>query len=85
MKNQYRFIRAPKTLVRQGVRLDNFSLVPGNLLPFMSEYRALSDRQPKGTAVLVLPSPTSRLRCVYAVIIHVLREKGKNVKLYAAR
>jgi len=50
----------------------------------MSAYQALSDRQPRGTAVLVLPSTTSPLRRVYAAVARVLRENGKNVKLYAA-
>jgi hypothetical protein len=84
MKNQYRFTTPPRTLTRPDIQLDNFSLVTGNLLPFMSEYRALSDRQPKGTAVLVLPSATSPLRRVYAAVVHALRENGKQVKFYRA-
>jgi hypothetical protein len=84
MKNQYRFTPPPKTLRRCGIQLDNFSLVTANLMPFMSEYRALSDRQPRGTAVLVLPSATSPLRRVYAAVARVLREDGKNVQVYAA-
>jgi hypothetical protein len=51
----------------------------------MSEYQALSDRQPRGTAVLVLPSATSPLRRIYAAVARVLRENGKRVKLYAVR
>ena len=50
----------------------------------MRAYQTLSDCQPKGTAVLVLPSATSPLRRVYAAIALVLREKGKSVKLYSA-
>ncbi len=84
MKNHYRFTRPPKTLRRPGIQLDNFSLVPANLIGNMGAYRALSDRQPRGTAVLVLPSPTSPLRRVYTALARVLREKGKNVKLYSA-
>jgi len=57
----------------------------GNLLPFMSDYQALSDRQPKGTAVLVLPSPASPLRRVCAAVARVLRENGKTVKLYSVK
>ncbi len=84
MKNRHRCTRRPQTLRRPDIQLDNFSLVTGNLLPFMDEYRALTDRQPRGTAVLVLPSATSPLRRVYAAVARVLRENGKNVKLYAA-
>ncbi len=82
MKNQYRFTKFPKALTRPGIQLDNFSLVSANLLPNMSAYQALTDRQPKGTAVLVLPSPTSSLRRVYAAVARVLKERGKTVRLY---
>jgi hypothetical protein len=84
MTNQYRFTKPPKTLRRPAIKLDNFSLVPANLLGNMRDYQALSDRQPNGTAVLVLPSATSPLRRVYAAIARVLRENGKSVKLYSA-
>jgi len=83
MKNQYQFTQPPRTLSRPRIRFDNFSLVPANLMGNMRTYRALSDRQPKGTAVLVLPAPTSPLRRVYAAVARVLRENGKNVKLYS--
>ncbi len=83
MRNQYRFTKPPKSLRRPHIQFDNFSLVTANLMPFMNEYRALCDRQPKGTAVLVLPSPTSPLRRVYAAIARVLRDNGKSVKLYS--
>jgi len=67
------------------VQLDNFSLVSANLLGNMSAYQALTDRQPRGTAVMVLPSPTSSLRQVYKAIARVLREQGKTVKLYSPK
>ncbi len=85
MTNQYRFTKPPETLSRQNIQFDNFSLVPANLLGNMRDYQALTDRQPKGTAVMVIPSPTSPLRCVYAAVARVLRENGKHVKLYSAR
>jgi flavorubredoxin len=84
MGNQYRFTKPPKTLRRPAIQLDNFSLVSANLLGNMSAYRALTDRQPKGTAVLVLPSPTSSLRSAYAAIARALKAQGKTVKLYSA-
>ncbi len=85
MKNFYHFTQPPRALTRAAIQLDNFSLVTANLLPFMREYQALSDRQPKGTAVLVLPSATSPLRRVYAAVARVLRENGKTVKLYSVK
>jgi hypothetical protein len=69
--------------MRPRAQFDNFSLVPASLLPDLGTYRALSDRQPKGTVVLVLSSPTSPLRRVYVAVARVLRENGKNVKLYS--
>jgi len=84
MRNQYRFTTPPRSLRRPHIQFDNFSLVTANLMPFMNDYRALCDRQPKGTAVLVLPSSASSLRRVYAAVVRVLRESGKNVKLYCA-
>lgn len=68
----------------EATQLDNFSLVSASLVGNMREYQALSDRQPRGTAVMVLPSSTSPLRRVYAAVARVLRENGKNVKLYSA-
>jgi len=64
MKNQYRFTTSPKVLRRPGAQLDNFLLVPASLLPDLSAYQALSDRQPKGMAVFVLPSNASPLHQV---------------------
>lgn len=78
-------MRPPKALTRPGIKLDNFSLVTANLMGYMSEYQALSDSQPNGTAVMVLPSPTSSLRRVYAAIARVLKEQGKAVMVYTFR
>lgn len=83
MKNRYRFTSTPKSLRRPNIQFDNLTLVPASLLPDLSAYQALSDRQPKGTAVLVLPSPTSPLRRVYAALARILRDNGKTVKLYS--
>jgi len=74
MANHYRFAKPPKALRRPDIQLDNFSLISANLLGNMTAYQALTDRQPKGTAVLVLPSPSSPLRSVYGAIAHVLTE-----------
>ncbi len=82
MKKQYRVTKPPKVLIRPDIRLDNFSLVTANLLGNMSTYQALTDRQLKGTAVLVLPSATSPLRRVYIAIAGVFRENGKRVQIY---
>lgn len=85
MKNQYHFTNPPKVLRRPDIQLDNFALVSASLRANMSAYRALTDRPPKGTAVLVLPSPTSPLRRVYAALARVLNAEGKHVKLYSLR
>lgn len=85
MTNHYRFTKPPKELRRPGIQLDNFSLVSANLLGNMSAYRALTDRQPKGTAIMVLPSPSSALRRVYAAVARAFRDSGRNVKIYTPR
>jgi len=84
MKNLYRYTRSPKTIRRSRVQLDNISLAPASLLPDLRAYQALTDRQPRGTAVMVLPSPTSPLRRVYTAVARVLSDDGKNVHLYRA-
>ncbi len=83
MRNPYRFTSPPTSRRRPHIQCDNFALVTANLMPFMDEYRALCDRQPRGTAVLVLPASASPLRRVYAAVARVLRENGRNVKLYS--
>lgn len=85
MKNQYRYTRPPKPLRRPGIRLDNFSLVPASLLADLADWQAFTDRQPKGTAVMVMPSPTSSLRRVYSAVARVLKDQGKQVKVYSVR
>jgi len=84
MRNQYRFTTAPKSLRRPHIQFDNFALVTANLMPFMSKYQALSDRQPRGTAVLVLPSSTSPLRRAYSAIAQAFKEQGMTVRFYSA-
>jgi hypothetical protein len=51
----------------------------------MPEWQTFTDRQPNGTAVMVMPSPTSPLRRVYRAVGHVLKDRGKTVKLYSVR
>ena len=84
MRNQYRFTTPSKTLRRPNIRLDNFALVTANLMPFMSKYQTLSDRQPRGTALLVLPSSTTPLRSAYSAIAQALKEQGMTVRFYSA-
>jgi hypothetical protein len=85
MKNRYRFTNPPKALKRPGIQLDNFSLVSASLLSDMSAYQALTDRQRKGTAVLVLPSSSSPLKRVYVAIACVLKSDGRRVRLYSVK
>ncbi len=48
-----------------------------------STFHALADRQPAGTAVSVLPSPTSPTRRVYVTIARLLRANGQNINFFA--
>lgn len=84
MRYHYRFIHPPRALRRPGIQLDNFSLVPASLLGDMSNFQAIADGQPAGTAVLVLPSAASPLRHIYNAIARVLKERGKTIRLYSA-
>jgi hypothetical protein len=84
MKNQYRVTRPPRDRRRRAVRPDNFSLIPGSLLAEISEWQQFTDEQPRGTAVMVMPSPISPLRRVYRAVARVLKERGKTVKYYSA-
>ncbi len=74
MRNQYRFTIPPKILTRPDIQLDNFSLVSANLLLNMRAYRA----------VMVLPSPMSALRRVYAAIAQALKQQRMTVRRYGA-
>ncbi len=85
MTNQYRFTRPPKGLTRPDIQLDNFSLVSASMLAHMGEYKTLSDRQPKGTAILILPSATSPLRRVYVAVARMMRERGRLVRCYTVQ
>lgn len=84
MRNRHRFTAPPRAVGRPGVALDNFSVVSGNLLSEIAIWQSLTDRQPRGTAVMVLPAPNSPLRRVYGALARVLRAQGKTVKLYSA-
>lgn len=44
MKNQYRFMKPPPGIRR--AHLDNLALVPGNLLPALKRYQALTTFPP---------------------------------------
>jgi len=54
-----------------------------NLLPDIATWQMLTDQQPRGTAVMVMPSPSSPLRRVYSAVARCLKEQGKTVELYS--
>lgn len=85
MRNEYRYTSPPGALRRRGIQLDNFSLVSANLLADIAEWQTFTDQQPKGTAVMVMPSPTSKLRRVYSAVARVLKERGKTARLFSVK
>jgi len=82
-RNQYQFTRPPKLLSRPGPRLDTFSLVPASLLTDLSAYQALSDRQPKRTAIR-WPLLTPRYDPSIPSFARVLQADGMQVRRFTS-
>jgi hypothetical protein len=82
--HQNRVPSAPCGVLEPQSRRENFSLLSANLLPEIGTWQACTHRQPRGTAIMVLPSPTSRLRRVYRAVARVLRAQGKRVIVFAS-
>jgi transposase len=74
MRNQYRFTKPPRAMRRSNIKHDNFFIAPASLLSDMDKWQAFFHRQPRGTAVMIISSPTSPLRPVYHAIAHVLAQ-----------
>jgi hypothetical protein len=83
MRNQYRFSRPPKALIRQSVKLDDVALVPGSLLPFKNEYQQIANGLPKGGILIVLPHELSSRRVFEQTAVQ-LKNKGKRIATISA-
>lgn len=56
-----RFTKAPLTLRRPGLRLDNLALVPASMLPFKEKWQA-ANRLPEGDVLIILPQAKRQTR-----------------------
>ncbi len=83
MRNRYRFIRPPQAIRRSSVKLDNVALVPGNLLPFKSEYQEIANRLPKGGILIVLPQELGTRRVFEKTAVQ-LKNEGKRIATISA-
>jgi hypothetical protein len=83
MRNRYRFSSPPKVLRRSNVKLDNVALVPGNLLPFKSEYQEIANGLPNGGILIVLPEELKQRRVFEKTAVQ-LKNKGKRIATISA-
>jgi hypothetical protein len=79
----YRFTRPPKTLRQQSVKLDNVALVPGNLLPYKSQYQQIANGLPKGGILIVLPTEGHKRRAFEQTALQ-LKNKGHRIATVSA-
>lgn len=75
---RYRLRRAPRSLRRPSVHLDNIALVPASLLPHKAEWQAIANGMPNGDMLIVLPSQVKQRQIAHSVASR-LRAKGKHV------
>jgi hypothetical protein len=68
----------PKILRRSSVQLDNAALVPGNLLPYKSQYQQLANGLPKGDILIVLSTEVQR-RQAFEKTAAQLKNKGRRI------
>jgi hypothetical protein len=75
--SSYRFRRPPAALRK--AHLDNLAVVPANLLPFKTQWQQIANRLPRGSALIILPAPTSPQRKTFETVVTKLQEQGKRV------
>jgi hypothetical protein len=65
------------------VQLDNVALVPGNLLPFKSEYQQIANGLPQGGILIVLPEELKQRRVFEQTAVQ-LKNKGRRIATISA-
>ena len=78
MRNRYRFMRPPKAFRQKSVKLDNVALVPGNLLPYKSQYQEIANGLPQGGILIVLPQELASRRAFEQTAVQ-LKNKGHRI------
>jgi hypothetical protein len=79
----YCLSRLPKAVRQSNVQLDNVALVPGNLLPFKSEYQEIANGLPKGGILIVLPQELKQRRA-FEQTAALLLQQGKRIATISA-
>ena len=82
MKNQYRFLEPPTPLRR--ARLDNLTLVPGDLLPYRTEWQAVANTLPRGAVLIVVPSHNPLQKQTMLTVAKLLSSDGHQVRVIPA-
>jgi hypothetical protein len=78
-----RFTRAPRTIRRPGVALDNVAVVPASLLPFKQQWQAVANGMPKGSVLLCSTTNRRQRRILQQVSTH-RQAKGHRVRTLPA-
>jgi hypothetical protein len=58
-------------------RLDNLTLVPGDLLPFMAQPQEIANRLPRHAVLIVLPSNSSVYKRTMLTVAKLLAAEGR--------
>ena len=67
----------PKALRK--ATLDNLTLIPGNLLPFKTQYQRIANALPAGEVLVILPSGDRPVRKTFQSVVDLVRAKGQRV------
>jgi hypothetical protein len=75
--------RQPPVAVRRA-KLDNLTLVPGSMLPYMEACQQTANRLPKGAVLIVLPTENETQKQTMLVIAKLLSAEGHQVTVIPA-
>lgn len=73
----------PPSVLRRA-RLDNATIVPGNLLPFKAEWQKIANQLPVGSILICLPSSDTPQRKALETVAALLQAHGHHVTLLPA-
>lgn len=62
-------------------RLDNLTLVPGNLLPYKDQWQQVANRLPKDAILIVLPSDSRARNGLLLTVAEILAGRGHQVRV----
>ena len=79
-----RVTRAPRTLRRRKVELDNVALVPASLLPYKEAWQQLANELPQGSVLIITPLAGPKPATMEKVTTR-LRARGHRVRTLPAQ